>query len=676
MTRVFGYPLTRGYRTMNRTLTARPGRTWLAAPALLLLAAACRDGAPTGPDAAGADLPGYSISDAGHLAGVPQFYWLPPTVPNPGPTVTGTFDDQLLGAAGVYPQLEVRVCPPGVTELCPASGAGSFASFNGFGTTPAITMDAAKGNYQLLWNPNGLAAGSTYRSWVLARVSANASPLPLGYADVKVVANSKQLKQVNPADYVGLVAGNPLYLKFTVRTGIAGAVSVALGTSTLFPGGTTTATATVTDLHGVALAGTSVNWAVTPANAPPGSVAPASSTTDMDGKATTTLTAGGSAGTGAVTATVGTAPGELTGSASFTVTAAGGLVAGYDHTCGIASNGTTYCWGSNSWGQLGNATNFGSSLPASTPMAVTLPAGVAGFARLAAGGHHTCGLTAATLLYCWGDDTWDQLANGDPPAESPVPVAASMSINGPFTEFEANGAHTCLLNAAGAVSCWGDFWLPLTGFASVAPGGLHHCGIDQAGVTKCWGMNVYGQLGDGTSDNSFAVPVPVSLPAGVTGFTALAAGGLHNCALTAAGAAYCWGSNWESQLGNPVSPSSNVPVPVALPAGATLVTLALGHRHSCGLTAGGSAYCWGKNTSGQLGNGTTTTSSTPVMVTLPAGVSGFVALSAGGMHTCGIANTGAAYCWGGNDSGQLGDGTTTSSSTPQQVGGGLTFQIP
>lgn len=652
---------------MTRTRLA-----WLAAPALLLLAGACRDGTPTGPDPVGADLPGYSINDAGHMAGVPQFYWLPPTVPNPGPTVTGTFDGDLLGAAGTFPQLEVRVCAPGMTTLCPASGAGSLASFNGYDTSPAITMDAAKGNYQLLWNPNGLAAGSTYRSWVLAKVSANASPLPLGYADVKVVANSKALKQVNPNDYVGLVAGNPLYLKFTVRTGIAGAVSVALGTSVLVPGATTPATATVTDLHGNPLAGADVAWAVTPANSPPGTISPAGSTTDVDGKASTTLTAGGSAGSGSVTATVGTAPGQLTGSASFTVSTAGGLVAGFDHTCGIASNGTTYCWGSNIWGGLGNGTN----LPASTPTAVTLPAGVAGFARLAAGGGHTCALTATNSLYCWGDDTWDQLADGDPPAESTVPVAASVQISGPFTEFEANGAHTCLLSAAGAIRCWGDLGLPLTGFASVAPGGLHHCGIDQGGVTKCWGMNVYGQLGDGTDDPSFAVPVAVSLPAGVTGFATLAAGGTHNCALTGAGSAYCWGHNWTGQLGNPVSPSSNVPVPVALPAGVTLVSLALGQDHSCGLTATGSAYCWGENSHGQLGNGTTTTSSTPVAVTIPAGASGFVALTAGGAHTCGVTDTGAAYCWGNNEWGQLGDGTTTNSSTPQQVGGGLIFQTP
>jgi alpha-tubulin suppressor-like RCC1 family protein len=639
--------------------------------ALLPLAAACRDGTPTGPDAAGADLPGYSINDAGHMAGVPQFFWLPPTVPNPGPSVTGTFDDGLLGAAGVYPQLEVRVCPGGVTTLCPASGAGSLGSFNGFDTAPAITMDAAKGNYQLLWNPNGLAAGSTYRSWVLAKISANANPLPLGYADVKVVATSKQLKQVNPNDYVGLVAGNPLYLKFTVRTGIAGAVSVALGTSVLVPGGTTTATATVTDLHGDPLAGAPVSWAVTPANSPPGTITPASSTTDVDGEASATLTAGGSAGTGAVTATVGTTPGQLTGSANFSVVTAGGLVAGGNHTCGITSTGETYCWGSNYWGELGN----GSNSPTSTPSAVTLPNGVNDFARLALGFSHSCALTATSAVYCWGADDFYQLGYDDNYADSPVPVAVNVGISGPFTGFDAYGGHSCVLNTAGAIYCWGDLGPQETGFASVAAGGLHHCGITSGGVAKCWGQNVYGQLGDGSDDNSWVDPVAVAVSAGVT-FTSISSGGFHSCALTSTGAAYCWGHNLLGQLGNNSTTSSDVPVQVSLPAGVSLVSLTLGSMHSCGLTATGAAWCWGENYAGQLGDGSTTASSTPVAVSLPGGVTGFASLSAGSMHTCGIASTGAGYCWGKNDFGQLGDGTTTSSSTPQQVGGGLTFQTP
>jgi hypothetical protein len=172
--------------------------------------------------------------------------------------VTGTFDGNLLGGSGIYPQLEVRVCPPGVTTLCPASGAGSYQSFNGYSSTP-ITLQQA-GNYQLLWNKNGLGSGNTYRAWVLVTPAADASLLSLGFADVKVVATSQALKQIDASEFVGLVAGNPLYLKFTVRTGVPGAISVALGSTTLVPGGSTTATATVTDLHGVPIADAVVTW--------------------------------------------------------------------------------------------------------------------------------------------------------------------------------------------------------------------------------------------------------------------------------------------------------------------------------------------------------------------------------------------------------------------------------
>jgi alpha-tubulin suppressor-like RCC1 family protein len=278
-------------------------------------------------------------------------------------------------------------------------------------------------------------------------------------------------------------------------------------------------------------------------------------------------------------------------------------------------------------------------------------------------------------VYCWGADDFYQLGYEDPKADSPVPVAVNVGISGPFAGFDALGGHSCVLNTADAIYCWGDIGPQVSGFASVSAGGLHQCGITTGGVARCWGINNYGQLGDGTHDPSWLDPVTVALPAGVTA-ASISAGGTFSCALTTTGSAYCWGQNNLGQLGNGSGTASDVPVPVSLPAGVSLVSLELGPVHACGLTATGAAWCWGENTYGQLGDGTTTASPTPVAVSLPAGVTGFASLSAGSMHTCGIATTGAGYCWGKNDFGQLGDGTTTSSSTPQLVGGGLTFQTP
>jgi alpha-tubulin suppressor-like RCC1 family protein len=144
---------------------------------------------------------------------------------------------------------------------------------------------------------------------------------------------------------------------------------------------------------------------------------------------------------------------------------------------------------------------------------------------------------------------------------------------------------------------------------------------------------------------------------------------LHTCAVTTGGLAYCWGANTFGQLGDGTATQQEAPVAVS--GGLTFSTVsATGASHTCGVTSGGAGYCWGWNGSGELGDGSTAASAVPVPVT---GGLVFAAVSAGGGHTCGLTTSGSAYCWGLNDLGQLGDGTTTQRTSPVAVSGGLTF---
>ena len=239
-------------------------------------------------------------------------------------------------------------------------------------------------------------------------------------------------------------------------------------------------------------------------------------------------------------------------------------------------------------------------------------------------------------------------------------------------------SHSCALREGGTISCWGsneygelgdgtrdDSLVPvqvtnITDATAIAAGQFHSCALREGGDISCWGINGWGELGDGTEDVSL-VPVQV---ANITDATAIAAGSRHSCALHQGGTISCWGWNYYGQLGDGTEDDvSLVPVQVANIADATAI--ATGGAHSCALREGGTISCWGNNGSGQLGDGTEGFSRrVPVQV---ANIADATAIAAGDSHSCALREGGTISCWGSNDSGQLGDGTEDDSLVPVQV---------
>lgn len=308
------------------------------------------------------------------------------------------------------------------------------------------------------------------------------------------------------------------------------------------------------------------------------------------------------------------------------------VVAGDQHACAVDADGQAWCWGYNRFGQLGD----GTTTDRPTPVAV---AGDTRFTSLAAGRYFTCGLTDAGQALCWGDNSRGQLGDG------------------------TTGAGSDDRNRSSPGAVLGD----LT-FVTVVTGQLHACGLTEPGEAYCWGSYPSGQLGTAVSEDQTA---PVRSAEGLT-FAALAPGGdTHTCGLTAEGAAWCWGSNNAGQLGDGTKTNAAQPEPRQVTAPQPFTALALGHAHTCGLGEGGAVWCWGANSSGQLGDGTTTERLVPTRVDSSLR---FTALTAGDSHTCAVTADGEGHCWGNNSFGRLGTGDSGGmSASPAAVAGGIAF---
>ena len=349
------------------------------------------------------------------------------------------------------------------------------------------------------------------------------------------------------------------------------------------------------------------------------------------------------------------------------------VAAGAFHTCALTGAGRAFCWGRGEEGQLGDGGT--ARRTQATPLA-----GGNSFDRITAGDAHTCALDRAGVAWCWGFNGAGQLGTGGG-GSSAVPAAVT---GGPYVLLTAGTRHTCALDAAGVARCWGandtgqlgDGTLssratpvPVGGelrFRDLSAGGGHTCGIATDGATWCWGANELGQLGVGSKGEPQSQPAPV---AGGHGFSQVAAGADHTCAVALDKLLYCWGGNYFGQLGIGYGgwedPEWAVPV---LSVRDGFLSVNAGDRTSCGVRTSGQGWCWGRGDAGQVGDGTHTDQYWPQDVRLHAGDQlTFHLVAVGGRHACGISAELTVFCWGDGRQGQLGRAAAGLESLPLRV---------
>lgn len=290
--------------------------------------------------------------------------------------------------------------------------------------------------------------------------------------------------------------------------------------------------------------------------------------------------------------------------------------------CAVTTAGGVKCWGKNDYGQLGDKTLTWRYSP------VDVSGLSSGVISVAVGTYHACAILTGGGVKCWGYNSDGELGDGSITNRT-EPVAVSGLSSG-VTALTLGVFHSCALSG---------------------------------GQVLCWGRNNYGQLGDGTTQTRATPTLVSSLGTGVSNVDA---GDFHTCATTSGGGAKCWGYNTTYALGDGSSTNRNAPVDVSgLTSG--VASVSGGSEHSCAVLNGGGVKCWGGNSYGKLGDGTTTNRMSPINVV--GLLSGASKVRAGNQHTCAVTTGGGVLCWGYNGNGQLGDASATNRSTPVSVVG-------
>lgn len=345
------------------------------------------------------------------------------------------------------------------------------------------------------------------------------------------------------------------------------------------------------------------------------------------------------------------------------------------HTCGVALDGSTWCWGADDYGELGvpGASVGTCDIPniALVPCTGTpqLVRGAPVFTSLSSslGANHTCGLSTSGAAWCWGFGLGGQLGDGRR-VDSVQPVAVAGALSFAMLRSSTSGLANCALTPSNEGWCWGSgrdlfgdgvagapgAWVPVRvdwghTFVVIDLGELHACGLTASGEAWCWGSNWYGQLGVGSAGGSGGLKestVPLQIVGGHI-FRHIATGSDHSCALDGTGVAWCWGSSLA--LGSAPSAPGYFGTPQRVAGGHLFASIASGQLHTCGLTANGEAWCWGQNYGGELGDGTHSPANAPVRVQTSVRFSTLAHRA-----TCGLTADGQAWCWGSNAFGQVG----------------------